>query len=331
MRAPFIASLLSLAAFGPAIAQNAAPAAPQPAQAAPPDPAKIDLAFAAYQRGRYVTALREAMLRLDSNKSDAPAMTLIGELYAQGLGVRLDSGEAARWYKLATNLGNREAEFALGMLNLLGKGVPKDRAAARTLLEAAAAQGHAGALYNLGVMAIEGDGDANPPDFAAAAERFQKAVDLGEPDAAYSLAVLYREGKGVIGNPARAADLLAMAARERSTAAQVELAIMLFNGDEAAEGDKPAKKGSGVPKDEAAAAKLFLAAALRGSPIARNRIARLLAAGRGVKENKIEAAKWHILARAAGITDEYLDGVLNALTVEEKGKVDAAVTKVTGG
>ena len=45
--------------------------APAPT-AAPPDPTKIDLAFAAYQRGQYVTALREAMNRLDASKTDAP-------------------------------------------------------------------------------------------------------------------------------------------------------------------------------------------------------------------------------------------------------------------
>jgi len=51
------------------------------------------------------------------------------------------------------------------MLLIGAPGVAKDRAAAAALFEKAAAQGHAGALYNLGVMAIEGDGKS-PPDFA---------------------------------------------------------------------------------------------------------------------------------------------------------------------
>ena len=303
------------------------PAKPDPAKTDPakPDLAKPDLAFAAFQRGRYVTALKEAMLRLDANKTDAPAMTLIGELYSQGLGVRLDAGEAARWYRLAANLDNREAQFALAMLNLQGRGVPKDRPTARALLEKAAAQGHPGAYYNLGVLALEGEAGERPHDFAAAAANFQRAADLGDPDASYSLAILYREGKGVAASPVRAADLLGVAAREKNPAAQVELAIMLFNGDE------PGKPGSGIPKDEAAAAKLFLAAAARGNAIAQNRAARLLAAGRGIKEDKLEASKWHILARAAGLADAYLDGVLNALTPEDKAKVDAAVRRQTGG
>ena len=40
----------------------------------------------AYQRGLYNEAFREATLRLEKNKGDAAAMTLLGELYNQGLG-----------------------------------------------------------------------------------------------------------------------------------------------------------------------------------------------------------------------------------------------------
>src|SRR5947209_15060006 len=46
-----------------------------------------DLAFGAYQRGYYLTALREAEKRLSANPRDAPAMTLIGEIYHDGLAV----------------------------------------------------------------------------------------------------------------------------------------------------------------------------------------------------------------------------------------------------
>ena len=51
--------------------------------------------------------------------------------------------------------------------------------------------------------------------------------------------------------------------------AEVEYAIMLFNG-------------VGVPKDETAAAKIFLKAAAQDNPVAQNRVARILAVGRGL-------------------------------------------------
>ena len=40
--------------------------------------------------------------------------------------------------------------------------------------------------------------------------------------------------------------------------------------------------GIGVPKDETAAGKLFLKAAARDNPVAQNRVARILAVGRGL-------------------------------------------------
>jgi len=45
-----------------------------------------DVAFGAYQRGLYLTALIEAQKRMEQN-NDPKAMTLLGELYANGLGV----------------------------------------------------------------------------------------------------------------------------------------------------------------------------------------------------------------------------------------------------
>ena len=88
----------------PPAPQAAAPAdatkAAAPAPAAPADNAP-DLAFGACQRGYYTTALAEATKRIQANPDDGAAMTLIGELYAQGLGVPRDLTEADRWYKLA--------------------------------------------------------------------------------------------------------------------------------------------------------------------------------------------------------------------------------------
>jgi TPR repeat protein len=50
--------------------------------------------YGAYQRGRYVTAFREATKRIEANPKDAAAMTLLGELYNQGLGVKPDPKRA---------------------------------------------------------------------------------------------------------------------------------------------------------------------------------------------------------------------------------------------
>ena len=96
-----------------------APAQPkkQPPAVAVPD--NIDVAYGAYQRGMYLTALAEANKRAQQN--DPRAMTLLGEIYAQGLGVGRDDGKAAQWYKQSAALGDRDAMFALAMFAFEGR------------------------------------------------------------------------------------------------------------------------------------------------------------------------------------------------------------------
>jgi uncharacterized protein len=50
----------------------------------------LDFAYGAYQRGYYATALKEAMKRLNANPKDGPAMTLIAEIYKDGVSVKKD-------------------------------------------------------------------------------------------------------------------------------------------------------------------------------------------------------------------------------------------------
>jgi TPR repeat protein len=273
-----------------------------------------DLAFGAYQRGYYQTAFDEAMKRLDKDAGDAAAMTLVAELQAQGLGVPQNMPEALRWYRLAAKQGDKNAQFSLALAKLAGKDGPKegpkDIPGARDLLEKAAAQNHAGAWLQLGILALEGNGVAS--DFAKAAENFRHAAELADPEAAYSLGLLYREGRGVEKDPQQAASWLKKAAEGGFLAAQVEYGILLFNGD-------------GIPADEAGGAKWLIRAANRDNPVAQNRLARLMFAGRGVKQDRAEAAKWNILAAAAGLRDARLDGESGKLTPDERRKVEQAL------
>ncbi|MGI3899448.1 MAG: tetratricopeptide repeat protein [Janthinobacterium lividum] len=289
------------------------PTSPSAAQApAKPGLDEADRAFGAFQRGYFATALSEATSRLANVPQDGAAMTLIGESYSEGLAVKEDAAEADRWFKLASQHGNREGSFAYGLALLRGTGLPKDTQAAIPYLEKAAAQGHAGALYNLGVVALETD--VKTRDFAKSAGYFRKAADLGDIDAEYALGNLYKAGQGVPRDLAQAAALFKSAADARHPAAQLDYAIMLFNGE-------------GIPKDEAGAARYFRMAAFEGNPVAANRLARLYAAGRGLPKNGVEAAHWHLLARAAGVSDPWLDGILASLTPADKAKVEDQLHK----
>jgi TPR repeat protein len=66
-----------------------------------------------------------------------------------------------------------------------------------------------------------------------------------------------------------------------------------------------------------------LRAAHRGSPIAQNRIAHVLMAGRGMPADPVEAIKWHLISKEGGATDQKLDAFMRS----QKPDVVAAATK----
>jgi TPR repeat protein len=153
-----------------------------------------DIAYGAFQRGYYLTAFALATERVEAKK-DVNAMTLLGELYAGGLGIRQDDAKAAEWYKLAADRGDRDAMFALAMFRLQGRTGPRDRDAAAKWLAAAAKLGHAVAAYDLALLYIEGQ--LFPQDFTRAAELLRVAAQAGNPEAQYALGTLYKQGRGV--------------------------------------------------------------------------------------------------------------------------------------
>ena len=287
---------------------------PDSALATSNDP-NVDLAFGAYQRGFYSTALREATKRLASNDKDGPAMTLLGELYSQGLGVKPDKREAARWFTLGAATGAVQSMLELGIMRMKGDGIPKDEAGAKAMFEQAAAQDDPAALFYLGLIALQNNGIVQ--DAKGASSYFERAAALGNADAEYALGLMYRQGNGVPKDEAKAAPLIKAAADEDNLAAMIEYGIMLFNG-------------IGVDKDEAEAARLFIKAAGHNNPVAQNRAARLLVAGRGVKKDIVEGLKWHVLANSTGLKDAWLDSQMRLLTPEQRSAVDIAVRRYIG-
>lgn len=274
------------------------------ATALPARATEPDLAYGAYQAGHYRRAQSEALKRVEADANDAAAMTLLGEIYRQGLGIREDARAAADWYRLAAERGDINAVFALGMATLEGRGTARDPARAGALLEKAANAGHPAANYNL-ALALLATGRPQDDQRAIGCLRVAAAADLG--DAQHALAVLYKLGRGLTQDDGMAAEWMGKAAASGLVAGEVEYAIMLFNGD-------------GVAKDERAAAKLFIRAANKGNAIAQNRLAKLYQLGRAVPPDLSEAAAWHLAARAQGLADATLDQLLERLTPEQRSR-----------
>jgi TPR repeat protein len=270
---------------------NSAAAQPKAATPRPAATDEPDHAYAAYQRGHYLTAFNAATRRIEE-KNDPKAMTLLGELYADGLGVAKDDKKAAEWYKLAAARGDRAAIFALAMFKMTGRAGPADPPEAARMMAEAAKLGHIVAAYDLALLYMEGQ--AVPQSFSRAAELMRAAADAGNPQAQYALATFYKEGRGVTKNLDEAARLLGIAARSGHTESEIEYGIALFNG-------------TGVAKNESAAVGYFLKAAQKNNPIAQNRLAWMYATGRGIKADPVEAARWHLIARAGSNNDPFLE------------------------
>jgi TPR repeat protein len=306
-----LGALAALALSITAMAQPApnTPPAPAAPNAAPiPDKSAADLAYGAFQRGQYLTALAEATTRAQQN--DPAAMTLLGEIYAQGLGVGRDDSKAAQWYKMAAANGDRDAMFALAMFAFEGRAGVRNPDEGARLLAGAAKLGHAAA--DLGLLYLQGQ--QFPQDFKRAADLFRAAAIAGNPEAQYALATMLKEGRGVGKDVRGAMRMMQFASVAGNLDAMVEYAIAQFNGD-------------GADKDEAAAAELFLKAARRGSPIAQDRLARILMAGRGMPADATEAVKWHIIAKAAGASDPELDAFAGKQTQDVRDAADKAAKK----
>src|SRR5215469_11077022 len=300
--AAVLASALNQAAYAqggaprpPAGKPNRATAPTEKTAPAAPVGRAPDLAYGAFQRGYFLTAFSFATDRVTKD-ADPKAMTLLGALYADGLGVPQDDRRAAEWYGLAAARGDSNAMFALAMFALNGRAGPRDRDASTRWLAAAAKLGHPLAAYDLALLYVEGQ--MFPQDFSRAAELLRIAAQGGSADAQYALGTFYKTGRGVPQDARQAAQWWAKAALADNTDAQVEYAIALYNG-------------TGVDRNEVAAAALFRKAAMRGSPIAQDRLARILATGRGAPRDLAEAAKWRLVSRAGGETDLELDDVIN--------------------
>jgi hypothetical protein len=277
--------------------------------------AELDLAYAAYQTGHYRRAQIEALKRIEADNTDAAAMTLLGEIYRQGLGVAPNTRTASEWYQRAAERGDVNAMHAWAMALLDPRNGTTDRDRAGALLERAAAAGHPAANYNLALALLA---TGLPNDDTRAVASLEIAARSGIGDAMHALGTLARQGRGMTKSDARAAEWMGKAADAGNVPGMIEYAIMLFNG-------------AGVAVDETAAARLFLRAADKGNPIAQNRIARLYQSGRGIPPDSIEAAAWHLAARAQGLDDPVLDQLFDRLNPEQQGRAATlAATRIEG-
>lgn len=275
-------------------------------------PAGDDPAYAAFDQGKYLTALKLA--EEAAAKGDPQAHTLVGRLYAEGLGVPKNEKLAADWYKRAVDLGDAPAKFELAIMLAEGRGIDKDRTTAAQLFEDAARSGHALANYNLGLLFLKGDGKPENP--FRAAQHIIYAAEKGVARAQYDAAALYQQGAGVEFSALEAGRWLSRAAAQGLAEAQYDYAVLLL-------------RGQGLTKDEPKAIGYLKSAANKGIPGAQNRLAYVYLDGIGGDKNPVEAAKWRFIAKKSGFADETLDASIAKLGKKDLQTAETAAAEWT--
>lgn len=270
---------------------------------------KIDEAYGAFQRGRYLTAMELALPR--AQLGDPAAQTLVAEVLDRGLGVKRNREQAMFWYEQAANGGDPTGMFKYAILLMERSGSKEDRAKADELMKKSADLGNASAQFNYAqVLVADSPGEKG---LRAALPYYEKSAEQGIADAQYAVAQIYLNLKGLPeAQTRRAREWLLRAARAGFDTAQLDLGMWLING-------------TAGERDYEAGFKWLKRAAGGGNAVAQSKLAQLYIHAIGTKADPVEAAKWFVLARRAGLNDPSLeDFYLGLSDTQQKAAVDAA-------
>ena len=202
------------------------------------------------------------------------------------------NNDAAQWLERAASQGHAQAQYELGVMYADGSGVPQDFVRAREYLLAAAKQGVASAVVELGALpsadkegvpgAAHDDLKGGRKALAANAKRFEAFALHSKAENQFHLALLYQNG----------------VALERDSQA----ALKWYRAS-ASQGYAPAHHAVGqalLESDPAEAARHFLEAAQRGHSDAQFAYATCLQQGRGVDADLFGAHAWMVRAAEQG-------------------------------
>ena len=137
---------------------------------------------------------------------DVDAMSHLGHMHANGLGVKPNNASALALFARAAEKGNSHAQYGLGYMHLAGFGVPQNHDEAVKYFHLAAEQGSADAPFHLGALHARGVGVAK--DHAKAFYNFNLAAHQGHATAIYNLAMMQLAGMGLPQSCRNAAGLL---------------------------------------------------------------------------------------------------------------------------
>lgn len=250
-------------------------------------------------------ALAIALCTASIAQSDPAATYQQALKYHLGEGVVQDYRRAAALMQEAADLEHAPAQNHLGRYYFEGLGVAEDRAAALTLLEAAASQGDAQFVFDL-AQVLEQSTETQ----SRAANLYAQAAQSGLIEAAVSLGVMYQKGNGVAKDTSRARALYEQAVEDGNPRAMNNLGLLYAQAD-------------GVKQDYQRAAELFAQAAATGMPQAMRNLATLYENGFGVPLDETRAQELYRAAAGTNVPAAITYVADARISLAEPGSADA--------
>lgn len=214
----------------------------------------------------------------------------VGWCYENGEGVEKNIDEAVRWYLMAAEKENIDAQVRLGFI-YSNKGFfthdKKDYLEAAKWFILAAEQGNIDAQREIGEMYYKGEGVGK--DYSKAIIWFRKAADQGDARAMDFIGDMYVSGRGVTQNFFEAEKWWNMAIETDDDVLQDDLGVLSL-----------ASEGRGAKQEGAEAVRLYTMAADNGSIRAMFKLSDIYNGGWGVDEDMKESARWLQIAAELG-------------------------------
>ena len=207
----------------------------------------------------------DALIAKEADPNDAKSIYELGVRYRDGNGVRRDSFLAPELFQRAAEMGNADAQYALGMEYMvhIQEIMPREAAKATGVkwFEKAAEQGHVEAQIELAKCYSSGKGVKK--DEAEAFKIYKQAADAGSAEAMYELRDFYNLGwGGVTVDKDKARELLRKSAEAGYVEAQRSLGLDF-------------QHGYGTPVDLSEAVKWYTLAAAQGDSSSKAYLERL--------------------------------------------------------
>ncbi len=246
--------------------------------------ADYDSGYKAFKSGDYKTAMSQ-LLPL-AEQGDPKAQKLVGNMYADGLGVAEDYSQAAKYYQAAADQGYAPVMADLGDLYFYGNGVAQNAATALKWYRRGAEKGDPVAEYDYGLIFHDGSAGVKQ-NFDAALKWFLRAAAQGDPPALNMVGYMHDVGEGVDEDPHEAFSWYQRSADKGFEIAEYNLGVMYQNG-------------RGVEKNPTQAAKWYGKAAGKGDADSQAALGYLYEQGLGVKTDIAQAIRWYKAAARQG-------------------------------